>query len=175
MNTQPLPVATAAPAIVRPAVVDLPDPPAAPVAPIPTASASTPPLLNQELRTANPSATPGSVATAPRTVARDQADEEQSISDPQVRTLCESLKSDKPRDVIEALKVLRRIYATEAVAQILPCLNHYDPEVVREACRALAVLGNKDVIPSLQPLLQDHREDIRRDAQFAVKELASKT
>ena len=44
------------------------------------------------------------------------------ISDPVVEKLCESLEQDNPGKVIDALKKLRNMKATEAAPRILPCL-----------------------------------------------------
>jgi HEAT repeat protein len=58
--------------------------------------------------------------------------------------------------------------APEAVPSILPCLTSSNPNVIRDACRTLAVLGNKDVIASIEPLLKHSRADVRKDAQDAI-------
>ena len=95
-------------------------------------------------------------------------------ADPEVESLCEQLKAEKPAAVIQALKKLRDMNAPEAVPQILPCLNSSNPNVIRDACRTLAVLGSKDVIPSIQPLLNHSRADVRKDAQNAIDTLQAK-
>jgi len=95
-------------------------------------------------------------------------------SDPEVERLCESLKAGKPDEVIRTLKLLRNMNAPEAVSKILPCLTHSNANVVRDACRTLAVLGDKDVIPSIEPLLQDSRSDVKKDAQDAIAKLRLK-
>jgi HEAT repeat protein len=81
--------------------------------------------------------------------------------------------SDRP-EVEDALKQLREVDAPEAVPDILTCLNHVNANVVRDACRTLAVLGDKDVIPSIEPLLNDPRSDVRKDAKDAIEKLQSK-
>jgi hypothetical protein len=88
--------------------------------------------------------------------------------DPEVESLCATLKSGKPNEQIQALKALRTMDAPEAVPSILPCLTSSNPNVIRDACRTLAVLGNKDVIASIEPLLKHSRADVRKDAQDAI-------
>jgi len=46
---------------------------------------------------------------------------------------------------------------------------------MRGACRTLAVLGNKDLIPSIEPLLKDPDPAVQKDAQNAISELQSKS
>jgi hypothetical protein len=94
--------------------------------------------------------------------------------DPEVEKICESLKAEKPDEVIQALKKLRGMNAPEAVPQILPCLNNSNPNVVRDACRTLAVLGDKSIIPSIEPLLKDSRKAVSKDAQNAIAKLQAK-
>jgi HEAT repeat protein len=95
--------------------------------------------------------------------------EAKTIDSPEVDRLCLLLKSSRPNEVIQALKLLRRLNAPQAVPQILPCLNaQLHPNVIRDACRTLAVLGRKDIVPQIQPLLADNRADVRKDAQNAI-------
>lgn len=96
------------------------------------------------------------------------------ISDPEVEKLCESLKAEKPDEVIQALKKLRGMNAPEAVSKILPCLNNSNANVIRDACRTLAVLGDKSIVPSIEPLLKDSRKAVSKDAQDAIAILREK-
>lgn len=96
------------------------------------------------------------------------------INDSEIAELCEALKSDKTGEVVRALKELRQMEAPAAVPHILPCLTNADPGLVRDACRTLAVLGTKDVIPSIEPLLNHARSDVRKDAQNAINALRTK-
>src|SRR5205823_1823383 len=75
----------------------------------------------------------------------------------QIRAWRDSLNSKKPGEIVDALKQLREVDAPDAVPDILACLNHPNANVVRDACRTLAVLGDKTVIPSLEPLVNDKR------------------
>jgi HEAT repeat protein len=81
------------------------------------------------------------------------------------------LESGDPRDVIRTLKVLRSPEYSAAVPALLPLLQNENANVVRDACRTLAVIANKDVIPSIEPLLNDKRSAVRKDAQDAVNNL----
>jgi len=76
---------------------------------------------------------------------------------PDIAGLCKSLNSANQGELKNALKKLREIQATEAVSSVVPCLKDPDPGVVREACRTLAVLGNKGTIPNIEPLLNNPR------------------
>ena len=97
------------------------------------------------------------------------------ISNPEVKRLCDLLESSNVDEVTDALKALRKMDAPEAVPEILNCLEHSDPYVMRDACRTLAVLGRKKDIPFIQPLLQDKRADVRKDAKLAIEALNKKS
>jgi hypothetical protein len=98
-----------------------------------------------------------------------------TISDPEVERLCESLVQDNPGKVKDALKKLSRMpQATEAVPKILPCLTDSKPDVVREACRTLAAIGNQDAVPAILPLLTNERPDIIREACRALAIVGNK-
>ncbi len=93
---------------------------------------------------------------------------------PEVKKLCDLLESSNVDQVTDTLKVLRKMDAPEAVPEILNCLEHSDPYVMRDACRTLAVLGNKQNIPAIEPLLKDKRSDVRKDAKIAIETLSKK-
>ena len=97
-----------------------------------------------------------------------------NISNPEVVELCAALGSSNPNEVVHTLKLLRRPDAAAAVPDILPLLHNNNTHVVRDACRTLAVIANKDVIPSIEPLLKDKRSDVRKDAQDAIEKLQAK-
>ncbi|HEY3864333.1 MAG TPA: HEAT repeat domain-containing protein [Verrucomicrobiae bacterium] len=82
-----------------------------------------------------------------------------------------SLTSGDPRDIVRTLKVLRSPEYSAAVPAILPLLQNENANVVRDACRTLAVIATKDAIPSIEPLLHDSRAAVRKDAQDAVDNL----
>jgi HEAT repeat protein len=79
-----------------------------------------------------------------------------------------------PDSIMDGLKALRGMHAPEAVPQILPMLRDPNTHVVRDACRTLAVLGNRDIIPYIQPLLAHPAGDVRADAKDAIAKLQVK-
>lgn len=98
----------------------------------------------------------------------------------EVKVILGFLRSYDVDEVMDTLKVLRALKEPEAinqkiVADILPLLQDPETHVVRDACRTLAVLGNKDIIPAIQPLLKNSRSDIRTDAQDAIAKLNAKS
>jgi len=96
------------------------------------------------------------------------------ISDPVVEKLCESLEQDNPGKVIDALKKLRNMKATEAAPRILPCLARSNPDVIREACRTLVVIGNQNAVPAIIPLLMNEKLDIIREACRTIAIIGNK-
>jgi hypothetical protein len=55
-----------------------------------------------------------------------------------------------------------------------PLLQDSNANVVRDACRTLAVVGDKSVVPSIEPLLQSPDKKIQKDAQDAIFALKNK-
>jgi len=100
------------------------------------------------------------------------------ITDPAVEKLCEMLEQDNPGKVKDALKKLRdkklESNASQAIPKILPCLTDSKPDVVREACRTLAIIGNQDAVPALLPLLTNERPDIVREACRTLAAIGNK-
>jgi hypothetical protein len=97
----------------------------------------------------------------------------------EVKVILGFLRAYDVDEVMDALKILRALpepppIAQKIVADILPLLHDPETHVVRDSCRTLAVFGNKQTIPSLEPLLQDRRSDIRKDAQDALDKLRAK-
>lgn len=84
------------------------------------------------------------------------------------------LSSDDREEVIDALKALRWLYAPSTIPSILPLLSHSDEHVKREACRALAVIGDRSVISKIGPLLNDPIKDVRLDAEGSIAQLKRK-
>jgi hypothetical protein len=60
------------------------------------------------------------------------------------------------------------------VPDIKPLLNHANSHIIRDACRTLAVIGNKDVIPKIEPLLKNPEPAVQKDAQDAIVALKAK-
>jgi len=75
---------------------------------------------------------------------------------------------------MDGLKSLRDLKVSEAVPQILPLLHSGNDHVVRDACRTLAVVGDKSVIPEILPLTASPRWDVQADADAAIKALQAK-
>ena len=60
------------------------------------------------------------------------------------------------------------------LTDVLPLLRHSHPNVIRDACRTLAALGNKANIPAIEPLLNHTSKEVRKDAQDAIDALRAK-
>jgi len=99
---------------------------------------------------------------------------DKTITDPEVKRLCGILKTGKPDEIIKSLKTLREMDAPEAVPDILACLTSSNSNVIRDACRTLAVLGDSSNVPSIEPLLKHSRADVKKDAQDAINALSGK-
>jgi len=99
------------------------------------------------------------------------------VSDDDIKAICSLLKSTTTEEVIDGLKSLRGLKAPQAVPQITPLLKEPGRHVniIRDACRTLAVLGNKAVIPEIEPLLNHSNAAIKKDAQDAIYILKSKS
>jgi HEAT repeat protein len=92
----------------------------------------------------------------------------------ELKLVCAQLKASDWKEVQSGLKALRDLNVPSTVPDILPCLQHPVPGVVRDACRTLAVVANKDVIPSIQPLLNSPDNAVKKDAQDAIAKLQAK-
>lgn len=79
-----------------------------------------------------------------------------------------------PKDIIKLLKVVRSPEYAAMVPEILPLLHHDSGNVIRDSCRTLAVMGDKSVIPAIEPLLKDKRDDVRKDAEDALATLRAR-
>lgn len=92
-----------------------------------------------------------------------------------ISPLCSKLDSSNPGEVINALKRFRQMNASVAalaVPRILICLGNNNPNVVREACRTLGLVGSSETTTHIQPLLSNSRSDIWKDAQVAINKLS---
>ena len=76
---------------------------------------------------------------------------------------------------MDGLIALRGLKAAEALPEILPLLNHAAPNVVRDACRTVAILGGKEHIPLIEPLLKNADPKVQKDAQDALFVLKAKS
>jgi HEAT repeat protein len=100
------------------------------------------------------------------------------VSEEDVKAICALLKEPSAGANMEGLKALRGLQGSAvagAVPDILPCLKNSNSYVVRDACRTLAVLGNKDQIPLIEPLLNSPVSRVKKDAQDAITALRSKS
>jgi HEAT repeat protein len=84
------------------------------------------------------------------------------------------LKSSDKKEKMGALIALRGLTAPEAVPLIVPLLQDKEPYVIRDACRTLAVLGNKDLVPQIEPLLKYPDSKVQKDAMDAIATLKAK-
>jgi hypothetical protein len=97
----------------------------------------------------------------------------------EVKVILGFLRAYDINEVMDGLKILRALKEPAVIVQrivsdILPLLKDPETHVVRDACRTLAVLGNKETIPYIEPLLKDRRPDVRKDAQDALDKLRAK-
>jgi HEAT repeat protein len=106
--------------------------------------------------------------------ARNAIDQLHSDHRPEYHALSPTLASFEPKDIIRTLKLLRSPEFSATVPAITPLLHHESANVIRDACRTLAVIATKDCIPSLEPLLNDKRSEVRKDAQDAIDKLRAK-
>jgi HEAT repeat protein len=100
------------------------------------------------------------------------------VSEADVKAICALLKEANNDANMEGLKALRGLQGPAvagAVPEIVPFLKHSNPYLMRDACRTLAVIGNKGLIPQIEPLLTDSNPKVRKDAQDAITALRSKS
>jgi len=96
------------------------------------------------------------------------------VSETEIKSICELLKSPDKYAIIDGLKALRGMKAQSAIPEITPLLKNTDKNVIRDACRTLAVLGNKSIIPDLKPLLEYPDLTVQKDAADAISILKEK-
>ena len=114
-----------------------------------------------------------------RRAARALGNYHAELSLEEVRIILDLLRSPDRNEAMDGLKALRGLkeppeVRNQIVAQILPLLRDKEVHIVRDACRTLAVQGDKHTIAALEPLLNDRRADVRRDAQHAIVALRAK-
>jgi HEAT repeat protein len=110
-----------------------------------------------------------------RKAARALGNLHAEVNQSTIKDLCALLKASSEDEVMDGLKALRGLKAPEAVAEILPALKHPSANVVRDACRTLAVLGNKDIIPYIEVLLKNSEPEVQKDAKDAIAKLRAKS
>lgn len=89
------------------------------------------------------------------------------------------IRSSDIDDVMDGLKALRGLKQSpeserKLCAEIVLLLKDKETHVVRDAMRTLGALGNKDVIPALEPFLKHMRLDVKRDAREAIAAIQKK-
>lgn len=95
--------------------------------------------------------------------------DEQNLND-----ICAMFKASDSREQIDALISLRGLKAESKIPEIVTLLDSPTPNVIRDACRTLAVLGNKELIPKIEPLLTHADKKVQTDAQDAIYKLKNK-
>jgi len=97
------------------------------------------------------------------------------VSEDDIKAVCALLKASDRKEVDDGLTALRGLNAPSAVPVILPLLKDPNSHIVCNACRTLAVLGNKDVIPSIEPLLSSRDKAVCKEANGAILKLRQKS
>jgi len=97
------------------------------------------------------------------------------VTSAEIKSICALFKSADQREVMDGLIALRGLKAAEALPEILPLLNHSAPNVIRDACRTIAVLGGKEHIALIEPLLKNADPKVQKDAQDAIFALKAKS
>lgn len=100
------------------------------------------------------------------------------VSEEDVKAISALLKEPSANANMEGLKALRGVQGSAvagAMPEILPFLKNSNAYLMRDACRTLAVIGNKSLIPQIEPLLTHPDTKVRKDAQDAITALRSKS
>jgi len=97
------------------------------------------------------------------------------VSSEDLKNIVALIKSNDVDEAIDGLKALRGLKAQKTIPDIKTCLNNPHPNVVRDACRTLAVLGSKGDIPAIEPLLTNNNPAVQKDAQDAIFQLKNKS
>lgn len=93
----------------------------------------------------------------------------------EIKVICALLKATDHREIMDGLIALRGLKAADALPEVTAVLNHQQPNVIRDACRTIAVLGNKDHIALIEPLLKHADEKVQKDAADAIFLLKAKS
>lgn len=93
------------------------------------------------------------------------------VSEADLKNITAMLASSEKREVMQALKGLRGLKAQSVAAQLIPLLQNADNNIKRDACRTLAVIGNKSMVKDIEPLLQSKEKAVVEDAQKAINAL----
>jgi len=101
-----------------------------------------------------------------------------TVNEDEVKAICALLNEPSANANTEGLKALRGLQGLAvagAVPDVLPFLKSSNSHLMRDACRTLAVIGGKDLIPQIEPLLNNGEPAVRKDAQDAINQLQSKS
>jgi HEAT repeat protein len=96
------------------------------------------------------------------------------ISADDLKNISAMLDSTDPNEIMESLKALRGLNAQSTIPKIIPLLKHSNNFVKRDACRTLAVIGDKSLVSDIEPLLSDPDPKVQKDAQDAIDILKAK-
>ena len=96
------------------------------------------------------------------------------VSETDLKNITAMFKATDPQEVMDALKSLRGLKAESTSPEIVPLLQNPNVGVIRDACRTLAVLGNKSHIAAIEPLLNHADAKVKKDAQDAIFALKAK-
>lgn len=97
------------------------------------------------------------------------------VNDTDLKNITAMFKASNPQEVMDALKSLRGLKAQSTVPEILPLLQNAHVGIVRDACRTLVVLGNKNHVAAIEPLLKHPDTKVQKDAQDAIFALKAKS
>ena len=89
------------------------------------------------------------------------------------------IRSSNVDDVMDGLKALRGLKEPPDIehniaAEVVLLLKDKEIHIVRDAIRTLGTLGNKEVIPAIEPFLKHMRVDVRNDAREAIAAIQKK-
>jgi len=96
------------------------------------------------------------------------------VTQAELDQICAMFKSSETREVTDALIALRGLKAQSVLPQIRDMLKDGRPNVLRDTCRTLAVLGSKDDIARIQPLTKSENSAVAKDARDAIFKLEAK-
>lgn len=96
------------------------------------------------------------------------------LSSTDLDNITKMLDSADKNEVMEGLKALRGLKAQSALPKIVGTLKNPDAFVKRDACRTLAVLGSKNNVADIEPLLTDPDKRVVKDANDAIFALKAK-
>jgi len=97
------------------------------------------------------------------------------VNETDLKNITAMFKAADPQETMDALKSLRGLKAESTVPEIVPLLQNAHVGIIRDACRTLAVLGNKSHIAAIEPLLSHPDDKVKKDAQDAIFALKAKS